>query len=1096
MFLSPLISVAVKMAADSLTEQFCRIRGLDKNRRKLHRQLLAIQRKIADAEEHGEEWWLKELEAAAHAAVDVLDEFQYEALRQNAISQQPGSSAKAIKSFFTHENPAIFRYNMGNKLAKVLEKIDEIVTEMNKFNFAARGPAPSIKRETHSLVIESEVIGRDGEKEKIVREVLDPQRKRDNISVLAIVGMGGLGKTTLARLVYNDERVKVHFELLLWICVSSDFDTINISKSILEVATNGGDVSTSNKEVLQHRLRGLLDRKRYLMVLDDVWNEERDKWDELRTILFSGTSSGSVIIVTTRSKRTASIMETLPSHDLASLNDEDSWKLFEKKAFCAEVKELTDELRIIGKTIVRKCVGLPLALKAVGGMMSTKIEVRDWRAISESNILDGLQSTGNVLPVLKLSYDNLPSHTKQCFAFCAIFPQDYVIERDTLIQLWMANDFIPTVGSIENLEDKARHIFYELYWGSFFQDIKEEVYTYGSKIECKMHDLMHDLATQIAGNKCSNKLELNNSRIIPEEVRHLSINNLKWPEINVLKQFPNIHTYLERDSCYDDRPETLEKSSSLLKSCSLRVLRVRSNCLPKELGCMKHIRYLDLSEGNFKTLPETISTLYNLQTLILSCTKVRALPTEMRNMVNLRHLFLDYCENLKHMPIGLGQLKFLQTLSKYVVDSGKGGSIKELKNLILCGHMSLYGLDNVKDRDDAETVNLAAKTNLSSLELKWGPTDKKRAMRNDEAILEALAPHNELKHFAIIRYSGSYFPKWMKETLVVRNLKILRLGQCINCVELPPVWKLPLLENLILDELESLVHIVLRTCEQVEGSQSKIIFPALKLLQVLSLPNLESWHEELSELVGFPKLNKLRISFCRKLLSVPVHAPILHELEINKGDCFFSYRPTKVLALEFWKCLVALETLDINSSDALVLWPVEEFKSLKCLNVLKISDCSNFTGALQASSLPTCMEGSLPQLESLYIYNCQELVEVHVCSMSLKCLSIAKCPKISQEGLAELTNLTELRWLGLSDCTKWRAWPKNMEHLPSLKFLRIRDCPGIESFPEGIQQRLPSLQILWVVNCPALERRCIRGGDYWHLVSSIPDRYIKIEQSN
>ncbi|KAJ1704032.1 hypothetical protein LUZ63_003811 [Rhynchospora breviuscula] len=987
---------------------------------------------------------------------------------------------------------------MSNKLAEVLEKIDEIVTEMNKFNFIARGPAPSIKRETHSLVIESEVIGRDGEKEKIVCEVMDPQRKRDNISVVAIVGMGGLGKTTLAQLVYNDERVKAHFELFMWVCVSSDFDTINISKSILELATNGGDVSTSNKEVLQSRLRRILDMKRYLLVLDDVWNEETDKWDELRTILFSGASLGSVIIVTTRSKRAASIMGTLPSHDLASLTDEDSWRLFERRAFGAEVKEPTDELRTIGKTIVCKCVGLPLALKAVAGTMRTKTEVSEWRAISKSNILDGLQSTGNVLPVLKLSYDNLPSHTKQCFAFCAIFPRDYVIERDALIQLWMANDFIPTAGSIENLEDKARYIFYELYWGSFFQDIKEEETYYGSKIKCKMHDLMHDLATQIAGNKCSNKLEVNTPRIIPKEVHHLSVHSERPLEINnVLKQFPTIRTYLVRHTYLDKKYclyIPLKKSSSLLKSCSLRALQFRSECPPKELGYMKHIRYLDLFLGNFETLPETISTLYNLQTLILSHTNIRALPTKMRNMVNLRHLFLDNCANLKHMPIGLGQLKFLQTLTKYVVDSGRGVSIRELENLILCGHLSLSGLDNVKDLEDVVTMNLTAKINLSSLELEWGPTNKKRTTRNDEALLEALAPHNEIKYLAINGYSGSDFPKWMKETLIIRNLRRLRLQKCINCAELPPLWKLPLLENLYLDKLESLVHIVLRTRDQVVGSESKIIFPALKILKVRSLPNLESWHEELSNLIGFPKLDELVIYSCPKLLSVPVHAPILHKLDINKGDCFFSYRPTKVLALEFWKYFIALETLRIDHSDALVFWPVEEFRSLKYLKLLDIRSCRNFAGSLQVSSLPiSCMEGSLPQLESLNINDCQELVEVHVCSMSLKYLSIAECPKISQEGLAELTNLTELRWLELNNCTKWSAWPKNMENLPSLKDLSIVKCPGIESFPKGLQNRIPFLQYLYIESCPALEKRCINGGDYWHLVSPIFDkRFAKI----
>ncbi|KAJ3690011.1 hypothetical protein LUZ61_019175 [Rhynchospora tenuis] len=401
MFLSPLISVAVKKAADSLTEQICRMWGMTENLEKLHRHLLAVREKIEEAEERGGDSlavreWLKELEAAACKAVDVLDEFQYEALRQNAISQ--GASPEVIKGFFSHQNPAVFRYQMTKKLTKILAKIDEIVTEMNKFNLSTRAPAtPSIDRETQSFVMASEVIGRYGENENIISKLLDPQRERDNISVLAIVGMGGMGKTTLAQLVFNDKRVKKHFKLLMWVCVSTEFNVVNIIKSIIQVATNNkGDVSTSNKEVLRRQLYEILDRKRYLLMLDDVWNEEREKWNELRTLLFSRAFSGSVIIVTTRSQDVASIMQTLPSHKLAELTIEDSWRLFEKTAFGSWVEEPLEEHLTIGRTIVHKCGGLPLALKAIGGLMETKREVRDWHSISESNLWDGYE---NVQPL-------------------------------------------------------------------------------------------------------------------------------------------------------------------------------------------------------------------------------------------------------------------------------------------------------------------------------------------------------------------------------------------------------------------------------------------------------------------------------------------------------------------------------------------------------------------------------------------------------------------------------------------------------------------------------------------------------------------------
>ncbi|KAJ4780738.1 NBS-LRR-like resistance protein [Rhynchospora pubera] len=1188
MALSPLISLAVNKTADALIEKICGMLGMDENRKTLRRHLLAVQEMIEDAQEQAVrrllvKEWLQELEAAAHEAVDVLDEFQYEALRSEAISQQPSACFKVKKAFFTHENPVIFRNKMSNKLKKVLCKIDKIVSEMSKFNFALRDPTPTIfDRDTHSFVEESEVIGRECEKEQIVSELLNPQREKDNISVLAIVGIGGAGKTTLAQLVFNDKRVKEHFQLSLWVCVSTEFNVKDIIKSIIERAS--GDASKTNKEMLQSELRNILDKKRYILVLDDVWNKEKEKWNELRMLLCSAAGAGSVIIVTTRDQDVASIMEAFPNHDLAELSDIDSLRLFEKRAFYSWVGEPTEEFRTIGKTIAHKCGGLPLVVNAMGSLMGTKKELCDWQIILKSSVWDDLQSK-NVLPTLRLSYDHLPSHMKQCFAFCAIFPQDYEIERETLIQLWMANDFIPNDGSMENLENNGRSIFNELHHRSFFQNVQKwETFEF-SNVTCQMHDLMHDLAREIVGNKCFTILEPNSSGSVQKDVHHLIVGDLaKFRGINnILEQFPNIHTCLI-DEIDDYKPK--KKDFYLLKSCSLRALVYQSKNVPKEIGYMKHIKYLDLSGASITTLPRRISKLYNLQTLKLSYSEIQELPSEMRYMINLRHLFLDGCSELECMPIGLGQLKYLQTLTKYVLNSNKGGSIRELNQLnLLSGYISLFGLESIRDKEDAQIANLAKKTNLYSLELKWDETSNEGGTTNSKPILEALMPHDKLKYLHIDGYSGSGFPKWLMEVPIIRNLKELELQQCINCAELPPVCLLPFLENLYIIKMDNLISIVGSTYEHVEESKSLITFRALKELTLSRLPNLESWHKEGSESVDFPELKSLIIRDCPKLKSVPTRVPllaslkvsncseiklrqishlpilsklsialqympnrerdafrppktleelemkgyenvypleeeekqliscqtkpVLRNLEITRSNCFFSCGPgpSKEVALKFWKYFAAVEYLDIRDCDNLVFWPKEELRNLECLKRLIIWSCSNLTGALivqqqasplgDSSSLTVTLPQSLPHLENLDIFNCPELVQIPVvCSKSLKNLDIAKCPKLNiEEMLAHvITNPTELEQLTIDGSIHWRVWPDNMEHLPSLDRLKIKNCPGIESFPPGLQQRLPSLQYLIIVDCPALERRCRSGGDYYHLVSSIPDKIIGTDE--
>ncbi|KAJ1689670.1 hypothetical protein LUZ63_013825 [Rhynchospora breviuscula] len=1066
--LSPLISLAVKKSNDALTEKICRMWGMDENRKTLRRYLLAVQEKIEDAQERAVgspamKEWMQELEAAAHQAVDVLDEFQYEALRSEAIGQQPSACSKVIKCLFSHENPFIFRYKMSDKLTKVLCTIGKIVSEMNTFDLTPRGPPPTIDRETHSFVEESEVIGRECEKEQIVCELLNPQQERDNISVLAIVGIGGMGKTTLAQLVFNDKKVKEHFQLSSWICVSTDFNVIKIIKSIIESAS--GDASKTTKEMLQHELRKSVDKKRYLLVLDDVWNKDEEKWNELRTLLCSAVGAGSVIIVTTRNQDVASITEAFSNHDLKKLSDEDSLRLFEKRAFYSWADKPTEEHRKIGKTIAHKCGGLPLVVKAMGGLMRTQKELRDWLAISENKVWDGLQSIENVLPVLpilKLSYDHLPSHMKQCFAFCAIFPQDYKIETETLIQLWMANDFIPTDGSMENLEKKGRSIFNELLHRSFFQNVeKKETYKF-SKITCQMHDLMHDLAREIVGNKCFTILEPNSSRSVQKEVHHLSVGDpVKFGGINnILKQFPNIHTCFIKETYYY-KPK--KKDFYLLKSCSLRALEYWwCENVPKEIGYMKHIRYLDLTGGSLTTLPETISKLYNLQTLKLSNSKIQELPSEMRYMINLQHLFLNGCSKLECMPIGLGQLKYMQTLTKYVLNSSKGGSIRELSQLnLLSGYISLSGLESIKDREDAQTINLAKKTNLYSLKLKWDETSNEGGTGNSKPILEALMPHDKLKYLHIAGYSGSGFSKWMMEVPIISNLKRLKLKQCINCAELPPVWLLPLLEDLHIEKMGNLKSIVGSMCKRVEGNKSLIKFQALKKLNISLLPNLESWHEEGSESVAFSELKTLCIISCPKLKYLPAHMPLITSLFV-KGCSEIKLRQISYLPM-LSGLSIHLENMPLRERDA--------FRPPKTLEKMSIEGYENvFPLEDEEKQLISCQ--TRPVLRTLEIWNSHCFFSCGPGPNKVVALEFWKY-------------FTAVEYLYIAWCDSLVFWPEQeLRSLECLKQLLIRSCRNLtgalivqqqvsslgDSSSLTLPQSLPHLEFLYIVDCPELVR--------------------------
>ncbi|KAJ0046107.1 hypothetical protein Pint_03640 [Pistacia integerrima] len=384
---------------------------------------------------------------------------------------------------------------MEFKISGITSRLGELCAQRTEFGFqviAGGTSSTSVFQRPPSTCLPTEpaVCGRDGDKAKILEMVLKEGPGDANFHVIPIVGMGGIGKTTLAQLVYNDETLKELFKPKAWVCVSNDFDVLRISKAILEsIDLSPCDLKDLNP--VQVRLKQELAGKRFLLVLDDVWSKNYGLWEALKSPFTAG-APGSKIIVKTRSVDVALTIEPVQYYSLQLLSNDDCWLVFVKHAFGSKDIGTQGNLELIREQVVEKCRGLPLAARTLGGLLRSKQRDDEWQDVLNSKIWN-LRDESDILLVLRLSYHHLPSHVKRCFSYCVIFPKDYEFEETELIHLWMAEDLIQEQNDDKQMEDVGGEYFWDLLSRSIFQSSNSK----SSKFI--MHDLINDLAQWLFG---------------------------------------------------------------------------------------------------------------------------------------------------------------------------------------------------------------------------------------------------------------------------------------------------------------------------------------------------------------------------------------------------------------------------------------------------------------------------------------------------------------------------------------------------------------------------------------------------------------------
>ncbi|XP_027337044.1 putative disease resistance protein RGA1 [Abrus precatorius] len=966
--------------------EFGREYGVMEGLEELKNTVESINDKLLDADDNqdqngGVRVWIRKFKKVLHHADDFLDDLAIE-FRRDKLGAAEGKEVNKVLLSISSSNQIPLDNEMPDKIKEIRESFNDVVKEMKDLNLSPRSGVVKQTnrewRETCSFVLESDIIGRDDSTKEIISLLRQPHEKQ-RVSVIAIVGIGGLGKTTLAQLVYNDMEVRNSFEMQMWVCVSDNFDVKTILKEILESILGVQVEDKSSLDKLQRELQQKISGKKYLLVLDDIWNERHDKWAELRKYLMCGAQD-SKILVTTRSKKVAKAMTASTSYLLKGLTDEESWSLLKNIAFEGDSKGVNQNLESMGKEIAKNCKGVPLAVKTLGGLLREQTEEREWENVLRGGFWKSCEEQDSIMPILKLSYHNLSPEMRQCFAYCSLYPKDSRIPKDKLIQLWTAQGYLEFSAEKHSMdvEDIGNQFVSTFFLNSFFQDAESD--KHGRIIRFRMHDLMHDLAMLVAGNDC----------------------------------------------CYLDSMAEKVEGSPMHVSLESRAIHLL-NSLDKS-----RLRTLILPDHrNFDEEEVPVANFKYLHVLKISTDYFHKSSDSIEGLKHLRYLGCAGYFPLNGMR-GLGKLHSLQFLPVFDVSSQETGygTLNELKDLNqLRGELRIENLDWVGNVAlESQDVNLKEKKFLKSLTLDWyneyydeWPNHTRDCDSDSDnlQLLKNLQPHSNLKQLKVSYYRGVHFPYWLSLLTNVVHISLFSIG----CRCLPSMERLPSLKSLEIRFLAELEYIYLSEDFAVT------FFPSLESLVLSYCSKLRGWRRRrvgydindshnLSLTLSFTNLSQLDVYSCSQLTCMPTFPKV----KVLKWGQYSAAEP--LIATLNTTC-----SADSSSSAA----PLSMLKELTISDPTKLPK-GWMQNLISLESLQVERHGSetLEEFETGFKDGTD-------CLPSLRKMNVSSCVRL--KALPDwICNLSSLQHIEVSFCQKLESLPEGMSGLTNLKIFEVINC--------------------------------------------------------
>jgi disease resistance protein RPM1 len=733
--------------------------------------------------------WLDQVRDVAHEVEDIIDEYAY------LTAQAVDTSSFFKRKFHQFKGIAAWKKFPG-QISQVEARIQRLSEMRNRYGFSVSQLDRTNNFQLSNqfclsdsayLIDNSEIVGNADEIGKLTQWLLEEKQDR---SLIAILGMGGLGKTAIASTVYKNQKIITSFDCHAWVIVSQTYQVEELLREIInqliikERASMASGFMTMSRMRLVEVIQSYLRDKKYFVVLDDVW--DKDAWLFLN-YAFVRNERGSKVLITTRRKDVSSLAADNYVIELKTLKDAESWELFCKKAFHASEDNICPEnIRCWATKIVAKCQGLPLAIVTIGSILSYRdLKEHEWAFFFKqlSWQLANNPELSWISSVLKLSLNDLPSYLRSCFLYCSIFPEDYKIRRKLISKLWIAEGLVEERGDGTTMEEVAECYLMELTQRSLLQVTERKAC--GRARTFLMHDLVREVTSTIA-KKEKFSVALAHGGASTSQVAHEA-----------------------RRLCIQRGAQTLNSfSSSRLRSFILFDTEVPCSWIHDTVSCFRLLRVLCLRFVNVEQVPGVITELYNLRYLDMSYTKVKMIPASFGKLVNLQVLDLrdTYVEELPLEITMLTKLRQLQVYALYDILQRSPNSFSATK---------FFG-------------NICHLKNLQALQVVSANKD----------LVSQLGNLNLMRSLAIAEVRQSYIAELWNSLTKMPNLKRLIISTCnVNeTLDMEMLKPLPNLTTFVLSG--KLERGLLPSIFSVKLKQLKLDWSSLKKDPVSSLSHM------------------------------------------------------------------------------------------------------------------------------------------------------------------------------------------------------------------------------------------------------------------